>query len=433
MTIFGDGTQTRAFSYIDDVAPMMAEAIDVPGGAEPGVQRRRRSAVFAATSSRRPGRGGDGRAAARRAPRRRGTKCSTRTRRTTRCARVFGERPQTPLEDGLARMAAWVREHGARPSAPFDGIEILKNLPAAWQRAMTAVSRRASDRGSGARRSSGRWWRGTSRRGCRRTPHVLEIGAGYCDWINNVRAARRVAVDIWPELPGSRRRASSRVVLDVVARAPHARRVVVRRRARVERARALRAGRRGVGRGRRRPPCCGRGGRFIIIQPNFRYAWRRYFDDYTHRSIFTDVSLPALLRSHGFRIDRGPAAVPAVLDARRARADHAVAGAAPTCARRSSRWPGRCSSSRRRTDARMYGRKTVSVVFPAYNEEQYIRARGRGFLRRRRRRRDHRRRQQLARPHRGGSAADARARRPRDARRATATRCAAGCARRPAT
>src|SRR5204863_8375126 len=28
MTIFGDGTQTRAFSYIDDVAPVMAEAID---------------------------------------------------------------------------------------------------------------------------------------------------------------------------------------------------------------------------------------------------------------------------------------------------------------------------------------------------------------------------------------------------------------------
>jgi len=44
------------------------------------------------------------------------------------------------------------------------------------------------------------------------------------------------------------------------------------------------------------------GGRFVIVQPNFRYAWRRYFDDYTHRSIFTHVSLPALLRAHGFRV-----------------------------------------------------------------------------------------------------------------------------------
>ena len=30
MTIFGDGTQTRAFSYVDDVAPLIAEAIDLP-------------------------------------------------------------------------------------------------------------------------------------------------------------------------------------------------------------------------------------------------------------------------------------------------------------------------------------------------------------------------------------------------------------------
>src|SRR5215813_5958621 len=30
MTTFGDRTQTRAFSYIDDVAPMLAEAIDRP-------------------------------------------------------------------------------------------------------------------------------------------------------------------------------------------------------------------------------------------------------------------------------------------------------------------------------------------------------------------------------------------------------------------
>jgi UDP-glucose 4-epimerase len=30
MTIFGDGTQTRAFSYVDDVAPLMAESVDTP-------------------------------------------------------------------------------------------------------------------------------------------------------------------------------------------------------------------------------------------------------------------------------------------------------------------------------------------------------------------------------------------------------------------
>jgi hypothetical protein len=45
------------------------------------------------------------------------------------------------------------------------------------------------------------------------------------------------------------------------------------------------------------------GGRFIVIQPNFRYAYRHYFDDYTHRSVFTDTSLATLLRAHGLRTE----------------------------------------------------------------------------------------------------------------------------------
>ena len=133
------------------------------------------------------------------------------------------------------------------------------------------------------------------------TAHVLELGAGYCDWINNVPAARRVAVDLWSELPAHTAPGVEPMVLDISSGlhsledasfdvvlasnllehfAPDAAADVVR-----DVARLLRPG-----------------GRFILIQPNFRYAWRRYFDDYTHRSIFTDVSLPAMLRAQGFRI-----------------------------------------------------------------------------------------------------------------------------------
>ena len=51
---------------------------------------------------------------------------------------------------------------------------------------------------------------------CRCVPReatVLEIGAGYCCWINALSASRRVAVDAWPEIArhvgaGCRRRAS---------------------------------------------------------------------------------------------------------------------------------------------------------------------------------------------------------------------------------
>ena len=132
---------------------------------------------------------------------------------------------------------------------------------------------------------------------------VLDIGAGYCDWINNVRAVRRVAVDVWPELPRFAGDGVHALVLDVSTGLPSLGPqsfdvvlasnllehfdpdVVLSVAADVF---AL-----------LRP-----GGRLIAIQPNFAFAWRHYFDDYTHRSVFTHVSLPAMLRSRGFVIEQ---------------------------------------------------------------------------------------------------------------------------------
>ena len=44
------------------------------------------------------------------------------------------------------------------------------------------------------------------------------------------------------------------------------------------------------------------GGRLIAIQPNFRLEPRRYFDDYTHRTAFTDNGFQDFVRAMGFRI-----------------------------------------------------------------------------------------------------------------------------------
>lgn len=43
------------------------------------------------------------------------------------------------------------------------------------------------------------------------------------------------------------------------------------------------------------------GGHFIAVQPNFRLNPGRYFDDFTHRTIFTDQSLPDFLASRGLK------------------------------------------------------------------------------------------------------------------------------------
>jgi len=131
MTIFGDGTQTRAFSYIDDVAPMIADAIDRPqswnqtfnvGADQPYSLLELAMAVAAAMGV---------------APRIQHLEPRHEVQHAhsshEKAHLVFGVRPQTTLEAGLARMAAWVRAHGARTSAPFEGIEITRQLPPAWQ------------------------------------------------------------------------------------------------------------------------------------------------------------------------------------------------------------------------------------------------------------------------------------------------------------
>jgi cyclopropane fatty-acyl-phospholipid synthase-like methyltransferase len=132
--------------------------------------------------------------------------------------------------------------------------------------------------------------------------HVLEIGAGYCAWINAVRGARRVAVDVWPEVARHAAPGVEPVILDVSTGlrtlGAAAFDVVLASNVLEHFEPDTAAAVVGDVSALLRP-----GGRLIVIQPNFRHASRSYFDDYTHRSIFTDVSLPALLRSRGFGVE----------------------------------------------------------------------------------------------------------------------------------
>ncbi len=43
--------------------------------------------------------------------------------------------------------------------------------------------------------------------------------------------------------------------------------------------------------------------KLVLIQPNYRLCSSNYFDDYTHRTILSDVSLRDYLKSQGFRIN----------------------------------------------------------------------------------------------------------------------------------
>ncbi len=53
---------------------------------------------------------------------------------------VFGKGNTVDLEEGIRRMAAWVKAHGARVSNIFEGIEVEKNMPRSWAQVMQVAA-----------------------------------------------------------------------------------------------------------------------------------------------------------------------------------------------------------------------------------------------------------------------------------------------------
>jgi hypothetical protein len=43
-------------------------------------------------------------------------------------------------------------------------------------------------------------------------------------------------------------------------------------------------------------------GTLNILQPNYRYAYKEYFDDYTHVSIYSHISIADFLKTNGFHV-----------------------------------------------------------------------------------------------------------------------------------
>lgn len=130
MTIFGDGTQTRAFTYIDDVAPVIARSVahrEAYGevfniGADTPFTVNRLAELVAEAFGVPP--------QIEYLPPRQEVVHAFSDHAKAR--RVFGNQPAVSLEEGLQRMARWAREAGARQSVEMNHIEIRKNLPPSW-------------------------------------------------------------------------------------------------------------------------------------------------------------------------------------------------------------------------------------------------------------------------------------------------------------
>jgi SAM-dependent methyltransferase len=135
--------------------------------------------------------------------------------------------------------------------------------------------------------------------------HVLELGAGWCDFSNNVRAARIVAMDLDKTVESAASPHVEAVVGDCtdlsrfddgsfdVVFASNLLEHLERPAATTLLAEAHRV----------LTPT----GRLILVQPNFRLNPGGYFDDFTHVAIYTDRSLRDYLNSEGWRIEHAEA------------------------------------------------------------------------------------------------------------------------------
>jgi SAM-dependent methyltransferase len=131
---------------------------------------------------------------------------------------------------------------------------------------------------------------------------VLEVAAGYCEFINNVAAAERVAIDLNPETrlhagPGvAVHEIAAERLSDVLAPA-HFDTVFMSNflehcRSRDQVLEVLRAAAQVL-----KP-----GGSVLILGPNFRYCYQQYFDFFDHHLPLTEKSVVEALQLAGFEI-----------------------------------------------------------------------------------------------------------------------------------
>lgn len=132
LTIFGDGEQTRAFSYIGDVVPTLARCVELDeaknqtfnlGGDEVLSVNALARTIVRVT-------GAD--VGVEHLPAREEVSHAYADHEKARA--VFGTRPPTSIEDGVARMWAWAQRRGITTTPRLPDLELTTNLPPSWAR-----------------------------------------------------------------------------------------------------------------------------------------------------------------------------------------------------------------------------------------------------------------------------------------------------------
>ena len=127
---------------------------------------------------------------------------------------------------------------------------------------------------------------------------VLDLGSGYGNFINTVQARRRIALDSWPGFtrflaPGIESRVGTVTDLEFLedgavdfAFASN----IFEHIPQADFGRVLAGLRRKLS----------SRGTLTILQPNYRYAYREYFDDYTHVAVYSHIGMADFRKANGY-------------------------------------------------------------------------------------------------------------------------------------
>lgn len=129
---------------------------------------------------------------------------------------------------------------------------------------------------------------------------VLDLGCGYGEFINNVQAKRRIAIDLWADFPQHMAPGVETIVAPATdlsglddGSVDYAFASNLFEHISQDDLAAVLAGLRDKLSSR---------GQITMLQPNYRYCASEYFDDYTHISIWSHISMADFLTANGYEV-----------------------------------------------------------------------------------------------------------------------------------
>ena len=139
MSIFGDGSQKRGFSYIDDVAPLIAIAPEVKAARNEAffVGNDQAYTIMELSQATAKAMGVPHRV--KHLQKRNEVTAAYASHEKLKC--FFNPPPPVPLEVGVKRTAAWAKTLGRRHPAGYQDVEICANVPPSWLLTLKACSK----------------------------------------------------------------------------------------------------------------------------------------------------------------------------------------------------------------------------------------------------------------------------------------------------